>query len=61
MSAKERISSRRESPGLNGLPLKFYLSFWSLLAPDLLSVFNFCFRDVHFPVFFTVRRYYFVV
>lgn len=28
-----------KSPGQDGLPLEFYLTFWDILAPDLLSVF----------------------
>ena len=31
--------------------LECYLSFWSLLAPDLLSVLNFSFRDGRYYVF----------
>ena len=48
--AAVRCMARDKAPGLDGLPLEFYLSFWSLLAPDLLSVFNFSFRDGHFPI-----------
>ena len=42
--------ARGKAPGLDGLPLEFYLSFWHLLAPDSLSVLNFSFRDGHFPI-----------
>lgn len=28
-----------KSPGQDGLPLEFYLTFWDILAPDLLTVF----------------------
>ena len=42
--------ARGKAPGLDGLPLEFYLSFWHLLAPDLLTVLNFSFRDGHFPI-----------
>lgn len=30
---------KSKSPGQDGLPLEFYLTFWDLLAPDLLAVF----------------------
>ena len=30
---------RGKSPGRDGLPLEFYLTFWDILAPDLLAVF----------------------
>ena len=42
--------ARGKAPGLDGLPLEFYLSFWHLLAPDLLTVLNFSFREGHFPI-----------
>lgn len=29
-----------KSPGLDGLPIEFYLTFWDILAADLLSVFT---------------------
>ena len=29
-----------KSPGADGLPLEFYLTFWDILAPDLLTVFK---------------------
>ena len=48
--AAVRDMARNKAPGLDGLPLDFYLSFWTLLAPDLLSVLNFSFRDGHFPI-----------
>ena len=41
-----RGMARGKAPGLDGLPLKFYLSFWHLLAPDLLSVLNFSFLEM---------------
>ena len=31
---------RGKSPGNDGLPLDFYLTFWDILAPDLLTVFK---------------------
>ena len=40
--------ARGKAPGLDGLPLEFYLSFWHLLAPDVGSKFSF--RDGHFPI-----------
>ena len=42
--------ARGKAPGLDGLPLEFYLSFWHLLAPDVLTVLNFSFREGHFPI-----------
>ena len=48
--AAVRGMARNKAPGLDGLPLEFYLSFWSLLAPDLLSVLNFPFRVGDFPI-----------
>lgn len=29
-----------KSPGMDGLPLEFYLTFWDILAHDLLTVFK---------------------
>ena len=49
--AAVRGMARNKAPGLDRLPLEFYLSFWSLLAPDLLSVLNFSFRHGHFLMF----------
>ena len=48
--AAVRGMARNKVSGINGLPLEFYLSFWSLLPPDLLSVLNFSFRQGHFPI-----------
>ncbi len=31
---------RGKSPGADGLPLEFYLTFWDILRQDLLDVFN---------------------
>ena len=35
--------ARRKAPGLDGLPMEFYLEFWSVLGNDLVSVLNSCF------------------
>ena len=32
--------ARRKAPGLDGLPMEFYLKFWSVLGSDLVSVLN---------------------
>ena len=42
--------ARNKASWFDGLPFEFYLSFWSLLAPDLLSVLNFSFRHGNFPI-----------
>lgn len=34
--------SRRKAPGLDGLPMEFYLKFWDVLGCDLVSVLNSC-------------------
>ena len=34
--------ARRKAPGLDGLPMEFYLKFWSVLGVDLVSVLNSC-------------------
>ena len=34
--------ARRKAPGLDGLPMEFYLKFWSVLGDDLVSVLNSC-------------------
>ena len=31
-----------KSPGIDGLPAEFYISFWDILGEDLLSVLNSC-------------------
>ena len=35
--------ARRKAPGSDGLPMEFYLKFWSLLGSDLVRVLNSCF------------------
>ena len=34
--------ARRKAPGLDGLPMEFYLKFWNVLGSDLVSVLNPC-------------------
>ena len=34
--------ARRKAPGLDGLPVEFYVKFWDVLGPDLVSVLNSC-------------------
>ena len=38
-----RGMARRKAPGLDGLPMEFYLKFWPVLGADLVSVLNSCF------------------
>lgn len=35
--------ARGKAPGLDGLPMEFYLKFWDVLSVDLVEVLNFCF------------------
>ena len=35
--------ARRNAPGLDGLPMEFYLKFWNVLGSDLVNVLNSCF------------------
>ena len=32
--------ARRKAPGLDGLPIDFYLKFWDVICSDLVSVFS---------------------
>ena len=34
--------ARRKAPGLDGLPVEFYVKFWAVLGPDLVSILNSC-------------------
>ena len=34
--------ARRKAPGLDGLPVEFYIKFWDVLGLDLVSVLNSC-------------------
>ena len=34
--------ARRKAPGLDSLPVEFYVKFWDVLGPDLVSVLNSC-------------------
>ena len=34
--------ARRKAPGLDGLPIDFYLKFWDVIGSDLVSVLNSC-------------------
>ena len=47
LSMEEVLSSlcgmaRPKAPGLDGLPMDFYLKFWSVMGSDLVSVLNSC-------------------
>ena len=37
--------ARRKAPGSDGLPMEFYLKFWTVLGQDLVEVLNFCHRS----------------
>ena len=37
--------ARRKAPGLDGLPMEFYLRFWPVLGSDLVDVLNSCFNS----------------
>ena len=39
-----RAMPSNKSPGVDGLPAEFYVRFWKLLGPDLVNVFNLCYR-----------------
>lgn len=38
-----RGMAKRKAPGLDGLPMEFYVKFWSILGSDLVSVLNSCY------------------
>ena len=42
--ALKQMASNK-SPGVDGLPAEFYVRFWGLLGPDLVNVFNSCYRS----------------
>ena len=35
--------AKNKTPGLDGLPMEFYVKFWSVLRSDLVSVLNSCY------------------
>ena len=37
--------ARSKAPGIDGLPMEFYLKFWGVLGVDLVEVLNFCHQD----------------
>ena len=37
--------ARGKAPGIDGLPMEFYLKFWGVLGVDLVEVLNFCHQD----------------
>ena len=50
LSVEECFSSlkgmaHRKAPGNDGLPMEFYVKFWSVLGADLVRVLNFCFTN----------------
>ena len=42
--------ARNKSPGIDGLPAEFYLTFWNTLGEDLVSVLNHAFQSGHLSV-----------
>ena len=42
--------ARRKAPGLDGLPVEFYVKFWDVLGPDLVSVLNSCLESRSLPL-----------
>uniref|UniRef100_A0A803K7Y7 Reverse transcriptase domain-containing protein n=1 Tax=Xenopus tropicalis TaxID=8364 RepID=A0A803K7Y7_XENTR len=40
---------RNKVPGLDGIPIEFYVRFWDILKDDLLCLFNKCFYDKKLP------------
>lgn len=41
--------ARNKSPGSDGLPMEFYITFWDVLGPDLVDVFNASFDAGRLP------------
>lgn len=37
--------NKNKSPGLDGLTVEFYQTFWETIGPDILEVFNYCFQS----------------
>jgi hypothetical protein len=37
--------SRGKTPGSDGFPMEFFLSFWDLLGPDLVRVLNIAYKQ----------------
>ena len=45
LTAAVNSLAKHKTPGADGIPLEFYIKFWPLLSPLLLSVINECFQD----------------
>ena len=41
--AAVKAMAHNKSPGIDGLPTEFYLTFWDTIGMDLVKVFNSCF------------------
>ena len=48
--------ARRKAPGIDGLPMEFYLKFWDVIGPDLVSVVNSCFDSGCLSLSLSQRR-----
>lgn len=47
--AMQQLSSG-QSPGIDGLPVKFYQQFWNVIGMDLYEVFLSCFKEKSLPL-----------
>ena len=56
-----RGMARRKAPGLDGLPMEFYLKFSPVVGADLVSVLNSCFDSGSLSLSLSAQRCYFPV
>ena len=56
-----RGMARRKAPGLDGLPMEFYLKFWPVVGADLVSVLNSCCDSGSLSLSLSAQRCYFPV
>ena len=48
--------ARRKAPGLDGLAVEFYVKFWDVLGPDLVSLLNSCLDSGSLALFSAQRH-----